>query len=188
MKEIELSIIALSASETHEGQYALIFEEQGGFRRLPIIIGAVEAQAIAIALEQMKPQRPLTHDLFHEVLVQMKADLEKVLIYDIRAEVFYAHLLLSTAQGPLKIDARPSDAIALAVRFHAPIFATEQVMEAASIVLDSPGKAFTKKRGKLEDYSMEELERILAKLLAKEDYKSAAKIRDAIRKKKERGE
>ncbi len=188
MKEIELSIIALSASESHKGQYALIFEEHGGFRRLPVIIGATEAQAIAIALEQMQPSRPLTHDLFHEVIRQMKARLDKVLIYDIRSEVFYAHLLFSTTQGPLQIDARPSDAIALAVRFHAPIFATEKVMKTAAVVLDSPGKAFTKKRGKLEDYSMEELERILAKLLAKEDYKSAAKIRDAMKRKKERGE
>ncbi len=185
MKEIELSIIALSASESHKGQYALILEEIGGFRRLPVIIGNVEAQAIAIALEKMQPRRPLTHDLFQQVILQLQGKLEKVLINDVQAEVFYAKMQIDTPTGKLQVDARPSDAIALAVRFDSPIFTTEAVMQRAAIVLDSPSSAFTKKRGKLEDYSLEELERILAKLIAKEDYKSAAKIRDAIKKKKE---
>ncbi len=184
MKEVELNIIALSSSESTPGQYALIFEEVGGFRRLPLIIGSTEAQAIAIALEKMQPQRPMTHDLFYQVILQMEARLKKVLIHNIEDDIFYAHLLLKTKEGELPIDARPSDAIALAVRAGAPIFSTEQVMDKAAIVLDNPSKAFTKKRGNLVDYSLEELQRMLENLLSKEDYKSAAKIRDAINRKK----
>ncbi|RMG32064.1 MAG: bifunctional nuclease family protein [Bacteroidetes bacterium] len=185
MKKIELNIIALASSESHKGNYALILEEAKGFRRLPIIIGPFEAQAIAVSLERMRPGRPLTHDLFKNTLEALGARLEEVLIHQLEGNVFHATLIGKKEGGHLlEIDARCSDAIALAVRFECPIFTTEAIMQQASIILDSPSQAFTNKRGSLADYSLEELEQLLKQVLAKEDYESAAKIRKAIEEKK----
>ncbi|MEM6316554.1 MAG: bifunctional nuclease family protein [Bacteroidota bacterium] len=186
MKKVELNIIALANSESQKGNFALILEEQGGFRRLPIIIGGFEAQAIAIALEKMQPNRPMTHDLFKTTLNALGATLQEVIITKIVKGTFHATLMGTKSDNtPIQVDARSSDAIALAVRFGCPIYTTEEVLDAAGIILDSPSKAFTNKRGQLSDYSLEELERLLKQVLAKEDYESASKIRDAIRKKGE---
>ena len=174
MKKVELNIIALANSESSKGNFSLILEEQKGFRRLPITIGPFEAQAIAIYLEKMQPNRPLTHDLF-------KSTLEASEVED---GIFHAKLIGKKQDGsPIEVDARSSDAIAMAVRFSCPIFTTEDIMQSAGVVLESPSKAFTNKRGSLSDYSMEELEQLLKQVLAKEDYESATKIRDAIDKK-----
>ena len=184
MKKIELNIIALANSESSEGNFALILEEQKGFRRLPIIIGAFEAQAIAVTLERMKPNRPLTHDLFKNTLDEAGVKINEIIISKLVGGIFYANLIGEKADGsPLKIDARSSDAIAMAVRYGCPIYTTEGVMKKAGIVLDSPSKAFTNKRGSLVDYTMEELEQLLEQVLAKEDYESASRIRDAIERK-----
>lgn len=185
MKKIELNIIALAKSESHPGNYALILEEQNGFRRLPIIIGPFEAQAIAVTLERMRPNRPMTHDLFKNTLDQSGIQLHEIIISDLVDGTFRALLIGRQADGsPLEVDARSSDAIAMAVRVDCPIYVNEKVMQQAGIVLDSPSKTFTNKRGKLSDYSLEELERLLKKVLDKEDYESAAKIREAIQEKK----
>ena len=184
MSRIALNIIALSASESQQGNYVLVLEEVKGFRRLPIIIGPFEAQAIAIALEKMNPVRPLTHDLMCKVLEAGRLELKEVDIHQLVGNTFHARLVASAASPTDATGARASDAIALAVRTGCPIFTNEQVMEAAAIVLDNPSKAFTQKRGKLEDYSLEELERLLQRVLEKEDYESAARIRNAIRRKK----
>lgn len=185
MKKIELDIIALADSTSSKGNFSLILEEQGGFRRLSIIIGGFEAQAIAIALEQMQPNRPLTHDLFKNMLDQAGVQLQEVLISDMVEGIFHATIFAKKADGSMmEVDARSSDAIALAVRYGCPIFTTEAVLAAAGIVLDSPSKAFTNKRGRLSEYSLEELEQLLAQVLAKEDFESAARIRDAIEKKR----
>ncbi|MEM1123475.1 MAG: bifunctional nuclease family protein, partial [Bacteroidota bacterium] len=166
------------------GNFALILEEDKGFRRLPIIIGTFEAQAIAIALEKMQPNRPMTHDLFKSTLDLLSFSLTEVLISDLVEGTFHATLVGKKVDGTvLNIDARTSDAISLAVRFGCPIFTTEKIMDQAAVVLDSPSKAFTNKRGQLSEYSIEELERLLKQVLAKEDYESASKIRDAINKK-----
>ena len=184
MKRVELNIIALTNSKSQEGNFALILEECKGFRRLPIIIGQFEAQAIAIALERMKTVRPMTHDLFKNTLVALGQTLKEVLISNFVGGVFHATLIIKQPNNDLlEVDARTSDALALAVRFGCPVYTTEKIMDEASIVLESPSKAFTNKRGRLSDYSMEELERLLEQVLAKEDYESAAKIRDAISKK-----
>ncbi|MEL6637579.1 MAG: bifunctional nuclease family protein [Bacteroidota bacterium] len=184
MKKIELNIIALANSESSEGNFALILEEQAGFRRLPIIIGPFEAQAIAISLERMQPKRPLTHDLFKNTLELLGAQITEILISDLVEGVFFATLYGTQSDGsPLQVDARSSDAIALAVRFQCPIYTTEAILQSAGVALDSPSKAFTNKRGSLSEYSREELERLLAQVLAKEDYESASKIRDALGKK-----
>ena len=189
MKKVELNIIALANSESQPGNYALILEEQDGFRRLPIIIGPFEAQAIALALEQMKPNRPQTHDLLKNVLDQLEVAIQEVQISDLVGGVFHATVLGKQKNGSaITIDARSSDAIALAVRFDCPIYTTEAIMDEVGIVLDNPSKAFTGKRGKLSDYTLEELNRLLNKVLAKEDYESASKIRDAIAEKTGRKE
>lgn len=186
MSKVELNIIALASSETQQGNYALILEELHGFRRLPIIIGPFEAQAIAVSLEKMQPKRPLTHDLFKNTLDAAGIVLTEVIISDLVEGTFHATLIGKKADGsPLMIDARSSDAIAMAVRFGCPIFTTETIMGSAGVVLDNPSKAFTNKRGQLSDYSLEELERLLAQVLAKEDYESASKIRDAIARKQQ---
>lgn len=185
MKKIELNIIALANSESSQGNYVLILEEQKGSRRLPIIIGAFEAQAIAVALEEIQSNRPTTHDLFKNTLDLSGITISEVMISDLVEGTFYATLIGKKADGsPLAVDARSSDAIALAVRFGCPIFTTTTIMEKAGIVLDSPNKIFTNKGGKLSDYSLEELEQLLAQVLAKEDYESASKIRDAMKDKK----
>ncbi|MEM9917427.1 MAG: bifunctional nuclease family protein [Bacteroidota bacterium] len=186
MEKIELNIIALANSETQKGNYALILEEQKGFRRLPIIIGPFEAQAIAVALERMQPNRPLTHDLFKNTLEIAGVNITEVLISDLVDGVFFAKLIGTKSDGtPLEVDARSSDAIAMAIRFTCPIYTTEEIMKSAGIVLDSPSKAFTNKRGKLSDYSLKELKQLLEQVLAKEDYESASKIRDAIDQKEQ---
>ena len=185
MKKVELNIIALANSESSQGNFALVLEELKGFRRLPIIIGAFEAQAIAVSLENMKPNRPLTHDLFKNTLELSGILLTEVIISELVAGVFHALLIGKKEDGtPLRVDARSSDAIALAVRFGCPIYTTETIMQQAGVVLDSPSKAFTNKRGSLSEYSLEELQQLLEQVLAKEDYESASKIRDAIKGKK----
>jgi uncharacterized protein len=185
MKKIELNIIALANSESSKGNFSLILEEQKGFRRLPIIIGAFEAQAIAISLEKMQPNRPLTHDLFKNTLEASGTTITEVVISELVGGIFYATLIGKKPDGSLlKVDARSSDAIAMAVRFGCPIFTTEDILEEAGVVLDSPSKSFTNKRGSLSEYSLQELEQLLKQVLAKEDYESATKIRDAIKNKK----
>ena len=186
MDEVELTIIAISSSESQKGNYVIVFEEIGGFRRLTVIIGKFEAQSIAIALENMTPTRPLTFDLFYNTLLKLGAKLNKIIIKEIKDGVFYSQLIVEREGEIFEIDSRTSDAIALAVRFEAPIYASSDVMEEASIILESPSRAFTNKRGKLEDYSLEELERILSQLIKKEDYRSAVRIRNAIKLKKEK--
>ncbi len=184
MNKVELNIIALANSESSKGNFALILEEQKGFRRLPIIIGSFEAQAIAVSLEKMQPNRPLTHDLFKSTLDVTGSKITEIIISEIVGGVFHATVIGKQADGvEFKVDARSSDAIAMAVRFGCPIFTTEEIMKEAGVVLESPSKAFTNKRGSLSDYSLQELQQILKQVLAKEDYESASKIRDAIDKK-----
>lgn len=182
MKKIELNIIALANSESSKGNYALILEEQHGNRRIPIIIGSFEAQAIAVSLEKMQPNRPLTHDLFKNTLDAAGVGVHEVLISDLKDGIFHAKLIGKLADGSLlEVDARASDAIALAVRYGCPIYTSQKIISEAGIVLDSPSKAFANKRGKFSDYSLQELEELLAQVLAKEDYESASKIRDAMK-------
>ena len=185
MKKIELNIIALAKSESNKENYVIVLEELNGFRRLPIIIGPFEAQAIAVALERMQPNRPLTHDLFKSTLEQLKVKVSEVFISELVEGVFHALIIGEDAAGEvLKVDARSSDAIAMAVRFGCPIFTNEAILKEGGIILENPSKAFTNKRGTLSEYSLEELEGLLRQVLAKEDYESASKIRDAINKKR----
>jgi bifunctional DNase/RNase len=179
----ELSVVALSASESHPGNYALILEDTITRRRIPMIIGLFEAQAIAIAMERMQPARPMTHDLLKNSMVALGAKLQEVLIHSLQDGVFHASLLVQTIDKEiLSIDARSSDAIALAVRFGAPIFAYEEVIEEAGLLSEIflPNL----KKGSLAEYNIAELEALLERVLEKEDFESAARIRDLIERRK----
>src|ERR1041385_7513370 len=136
MKKIKLDIVGLSYSQTQSGAYALVLGEAKGKRRLPIIIGGFEAQAIAIELEKMTPSRPLTHDLFKSFAESFNIDLREVLIYNLVEGIFFAKLICSSGATDIEIDARTSDAIALAVRFNCPIYTFEFILSQAGIVLD----------------------------------------------------
>ena len=136
MKKTKLEIVGLSYSQTQSGAYALVLGEAKGKRRLPIIIGGFEAQAIAIELEKMTPSRPLTHDLFKSFAESFNIDLREVLIYNLVEGIFFAKLICSSGPNEVEIDARTSDAIALAVRFNCPIYTFEFILSQAGIVLD----------------------------------------------------
>ncbi len=200
MKKVKLEIIGLSYSQTQSGAYALILNENKGKRRLPIIIGGFEAQAIAIEMENMKPSRPLTHDLFKNFADTFEITLKEVIIYNLVEGIFYAKLICARDQNEVEIDARTSDAIALAVRFHCPIYTYEFILNSAGIIMEEeatkekeatgvPAKKEAKPAAKTadEDFSgktPEELKELLQKALDREDYENASKIRDEMNRRK----
>src|SRR3954465_6136416 len=139
MKKIELEIVALSHSITQTHSYAVVLGEVNGLRRLPIVIGGFEAQAIAVALERMQPSRPLTHDLFANFMSTFAIDLSEVVIYKLEEGIFFAKLICQGADGEsIEIDSRTSDALALAVRASCRIYTYENILEAAGLYLDQP--------------------------------------------------
>jgi hypothetical protein len=179
----ELAIVALSSSASQPNNYVLILEDLEQQRRIPIIIGAPEAQSIAIAMEQMQPARPLTHDLLKNTIDILGGTLKEVVIHELLDEVFYARLVIQKHDGAsVELDARSSDAIALAVRCGVPVFSFENVIAEAGILANSiAGRQIG---GSLAQYSLEELETLLEKVITKEDYESASKIRDYIERRK----
>lgn len=195
MKKIELEVIALSESSAAGNTFAIILGEKNGNRRLPVIIGSFEAQAIAIELEKMKPVRPLTHDLFKTLADAFTIRLEEIIIADLKEGIFYARLLCRSHDELREIDARTSDAIALALRFNCPVYTYEHILESGGVVMDQEGQlpgmiapptvsepVVTK--SSWSGKSMEELEVALEESLHNEDYEKAAKIRDEIDKRK----
>lgn len=187
MKKIELDIIALSHSVTQSNNYAVVLGEQEGVRRLPIVIGGFEAQAIAVAMERMTPTRPLTHDLFKNTLNIFDIELKEIIINDLLDGVFYAKLICQQNNKLIEVDSRTSDALALAVRFNCPVFTYEFILESAGVVLEgddegkqtAPQKRESTKKG-LESYSIDTLNKMLEEAIQKEDYEKAAKIRDEM--------
>lgn len=181
MKKVKLHIAALGNSESHPGNYILMLEEHRGERRLPIVVGAFEAQAIAIALERMQPQRPLTHDLFKNALEQLNFIVEEVMISDLTDGVYHAKILGTDTHGRhQEIDARSSDAIALALRFSCPIYTTESILQEVGVKTTKQKRLQTN----LESYSTNELESLLQQKLEKEEYEEAAKLRDILERKR----
>ena len=179
----ELAVVALSDSASQPNNYALILEDMATNRRIPIIIGIAEAQAIAVTMEKMQPARPLTHDLMKNTLDALEVKLKEVLIHSLIDGVFHATLILEKPDGTqLQIDSRTSDAIALAVRFNTPITAYENVIEEAGMLSDSFWAKQNK--GSIADYSLEQLEDLLKKVVEKEDYESAIRIRELINRRK----
>lgn len=201
MKKVRLEIVGLSYSQTQSGAYALVLGESTGTRRLPIIIGGFEAQAIAIELEKMSPSRPLTHDLFKAFAETFDIKVTEVLIYNLVEGIFYAKLICNDGSRDVEIDARTSDAIALAVRFNCPIFTYEFILKSAGIVLDddtaaATGDADATQKEHVEevrtggggdayrDKSTEELKNMLQTALDEEQYEMASKIRDELNQRK----
>jgi len=189
VEKIQVDILGLSTSQTSGGAYALILKEISGPRRLPIIIGAFEAQSIALEMEGIKPPRPLTHDLLKSVIDALGGGLNDVLISELREGTFYAKLTIDSQE----VDSRPSDAIALAVRYGVPIFVSDDVMREAAFVpqneeeeksTTTPAAAATEEKPKLKVKvsKLDQLQEQLDEAIKKEDYEKAAQLRDEIKK------
>jgi uncharacterized protein len=192
VKKIRLKILGLSYSQDQSGAYALVLAETEGNRRIPIIIGAVEAQAIAINLEGLKPPRPLTHDLFTTVLSTFDIQLTEVFIHAFEEGIFYAEMKLTGEKGNFNIDSRTSDAIALALRCSCPIYTTEEVMSQTGILIDfedSDEEAALEdeldEHSVYDEFSIDELNEMLDKAIHDEEYEKASVIRDEISKRSE---
>lgn len=195
MRKIELDIVALSHSVTQSHNYAVVLGEQEGTRRLPIVIGSFEAQAIAVAMERMTPNRPLTHDLFKNTLETFNIELKEVVINNLRDGIFYARLVCLKQGELVEIDSRTSDALAMAVRFSCPIFTYEFILDAAGVVLEETEESATptkerksirSKSSSLSSYSIDDLNKMLSEVLSEENYERAAEIRDEIRRRQEK--
>lgn len=186
MEKVELRFLRITYSHTHAGAYALILSEVHGDRRLPIIIGGVEAQAIAIQVENIKPARPLTHDLFKNVADTLGFQLKEVIINDLVEGIFHAKLVVEQNGNEVEIDARSSDAIALALRFECPIHTYEFILGAAGLKVEEgeeePEEEGKKARGEKKATTMEELRSMLEEALDNEDYERASKLRDEIKR------
>ncbi len=187
MKKIELNIVALANSGSQSNNFAVILEEKGSSRRLPIIIGVFEAQAIAVALENVKPPRPLTHDLIKSSIELLGLNLKEVIISDLKDGIFYGTLILEKEDGEIiRLDSRTSDAMALAVRFGCPIYTYDFMLDSSGMIIETPEESDHKKskRKRLQDFSLEELNRKLEVALEEENYEKAAKLRDEISRRK----
>jgi bifunctional DNase/RNase len=204
VEKIKLEILGLSSSQSQSGSFALVLGEEGGNRRLPIIIGMFEAQAIAIEIEKIIPNRPMTHDLFKSFASGFNFAVEEILISDLKEGVFFAKIICSDGIKNIEIDARPSDAIAIGLRFDVPIFTYENILSEAGIVLsdlneeeteepkEEPAKEKKEKKqpsvktkvtaDQIKDTSSDQLRTMLQDALDKEDYEKAARIRDELNK------
>lgn len=195
MKKIELEIVALSHSITQTHSYAVVLGETNGLRRLPIVIGGFEAQAIAVALERMSPSRPLTHDLMKNFMTAFNVDMQEIIINDLQEGIFYSKLICFSETDTVEIDSRTSDALALAVRFGCPIYTYEHILENAGILIDEQNN---EKKQKIEavgvqdnnetktenlgSLNVEQLNKLLEDVLENEDYIKAIAIRDELKK------
>lgn len=192
MDKIKLEIVGMSYSQSQSGAYALVLGVPGESKRLPIIIGGFEAQAIAIELEKMKPTRPLTHDLFKNFANHFGIVITEVIINKFEEGIFFSKLLCSTADGIAEIDSRTSDAVALAIRFKCPIYVYSNVLEEAGIVMSDLDEddnikedaVFEEENVSFEDYLSEELEDMLKKAVTEENFEEASKLRDEINRRK----
>ena len=194
MEKLQLEIIGLQSSQSQSGSFALVLGEKDGDRRLPIIIGMFEAQAIAIEMEKIIPNRPMTHDLFRSFAHEFKYGVEEIIISDLKEGVFFAKVVCTGENGKVEIDARPSDAIAIGLRFDAKIYTYEKILDEAGIVLSdeedideiaikdigSTSSVIKERKGGLDEYSLEKLKKMLDKAIEDEDYEKAARLRDEI--------
>ncbi len=196
MKRVKLKVLGISYSQTQSGAYALILVEENGERRVPIIIGGFEAQAIVIKLENLDPPRPLTHDLFRNFASEFNISVIEVMIYKLEEGVFYSRLLCNNGEKEISIDSRTSDAVALALRFGCPIYITEEILEKAGITV-TPAESgpetendsdtlFESEGSNYDTYSDEELYKMIDEAVKTEDYEKAASIRDEIEKRKKK--
>lgn len=205
MQKVRLNIVGLTYSQTQSGAYALVMAEANGERRLPIIIGGFEAQSIAIALEKdVKPPRPLTHDLFKDFADHFHVSLQEVVIHKLQDGVFYALLVCNKDGEVVELDARTSDAVALALRFRCPVYTYEDILKAAGIILDPEAKEesegmqdesdstvqeapiSSEDESRFSGLTEEQLEKLLDDAVGNEDYEKAAAIRDELDKRNQK--
>ncbi|MBK5202417.1 MAG: bifunctional nuclease family protein [Prolixibacteraceae bacterium] len=194
MNKIRLNILGLSVSQTQSGAYALVLSEKDGKLRIPVIIGAIEARAIAIQMEGLNPPRPLTHDLFVSLSSAFGIYISEVLIYKLEEGIFYSKLYCIQNSKEIQIDARTSDAVALALRFKCPIYTTKEILDKAGILLNPESSIFQgypekmssefNSKNEFEKYSIEKLTKMLKKDITDENYEMASKIRDEIKRRK----
>ena len=191
-QKVKLTILGISFSQVQAGAYALIFSEENGPRRLPIVIGTPEAQSIAIVMEKINPPRPLSHDLMVSVFSALNVELLEVFIYKFDEGAFFAELTLQQGEEQYKIDSRTSDGVALAIRTNAPIYTTEEIMKNMAIVFDEESedktemKDFrTNEKKDLSQLSKEALNTMLEEALSKEDFETAIHLRDELNKRKD---
>ncbi len=195
MQKIKLNVLGLSVSQTQTGAYALVLSEENGDRRIPIIIGPVEAQSIAIQLEGLHPPRPLTHDLFKNIAQAFNIELIEIIIYKLEEGIFYSELVCEQNGTRIAIDSRTSDAVALALRFKCPIYTTETILNKAGIVIEVSensteediNKESGSEEGEFRRNTTEELEMMLQDAVKDENYELASLIRDEINQRKEKG-
>jgi len=190
MEKIRLDIVGMSYSQSQSGAYALILAEKEGKRRLPIIIGGFEAQSIAIELEKIHTPRPLTHDLFKSFAEAFGISITEVIINKFSEGVFFAVLVCNDGNNEVEIDSRTSDAIALALRFHCPVFTYENIMSAAGIMMEEeppvkapaspPDEPPSAQDVNYSEYSMNDLKQMLQGAIENEEYEKASRIRDEI--------
>lgn len=190
IQKVKLSILGISFSQVQAGAYALIFAEESGIRRLPIVIGTPEAQSIAIVMENISPPRPLTHDLLHTILNQLNIKLVEVCIYKFEDGAFFSELLLKQNDIEFRIDSRTSDAVALAIRTHSPIYTTEKIMQEMAIVFDEKEPSSTKEQPEIDasetpeenitDLPHDLLQKNLQEAINEENYELATRLRDEI--------
>ena len=194
MKRVRLKVTGISYSQTQSGAYALILNEEKGDRRIPIIIGGFEAQAIVIKLENLNPPRPLTHDLFKMFADEFRISILEVFIYKLEEGVFFSKLICNNGDKEISIDSRTSDAVALALRFECPIFITDEILENAGITINpastdtlsgnSVDSILEPESSKYDSFSEEELYKTIDESVKTEDYERAAAIRDELEKRK----
>jgi uncharacterized protein len=194
MKRVKLKVMGISYSQTQSGAYALILIEENGERRIPIIIGGFEAQAIVIKLENLDPPRPLTHDLFKKFADEFNISVIEVMIYKLEEGVFFSKLVCNNGEKEYTIDSRTSDAVAIALRFGCPIFITEEILDKAGITINPTDAEISAanevdsllepEKTKYDSYSDEELYKMIDEAVKTEDYERAAAVRDEIEKRK----
>jgi len=195
MKRVKLKVMGISYSQTQSGAYALLLIEENGERRIPIIIGGFEAQAIVIKLENLEPPRPLTHDLFKKFADQFSIAVIEVMIYKLEDGVFFSKLVCNNGEKEYSIDSRTSDAVAIALRFGCPIYISEDILEKAQLsnspaetemVSPDEDESGTKRTTRYGSYTDEELYKMIDEAVKTEDYEKAASIRDEIEKRKKK--
>jgi uncharacterized protein len=196
MKRVKLKVMGISYSQTQSGAYALILIEENGERRIPIIIGGFEAQAIVIKLENLEPPRPLTHDLFKKFADEFDIFISEVVIYKLEEGVFFSKLICNNGKKEYSIDSRTSDAVAIALRFDCPIYINEEILEKAGITINPTDTELTSEnesdnlpepdKAKYDSYTDEELYKMIDEAVKTEDYERAASIRDEIEKRKKK--
>lgn len=179
--KIQLEVLGLS-SHNRSDAFALVLSEISGNRRLPIVIGLPEAQSIAMRLEHVQSPRPLTHDLFFSFAMSFGVSVDEVLLYDLRDGIFYSKIICRQGNSVTEVDARTSDAVAIALRFDAPIFTYDHVLQRAGIILNEAAQSRPQPADEFDEMSVEQLTEQMNAAIAAEDYERASKIRDILQK------